>query len=484
MGTLAALAVLLAQDPSYDTLVLETGGKADRVEARDLNGDSFPDLIAQNGHDLNVFLFDPQRGFSAAPQQTLRLDGTAFLWTIAPLERDRPPSLVTAGSRALQAHSFEGRGFAAAAKDLVVHPSLFEGASAGGPPLLTNFAPDLDGDGLPELLLFRKDEIFIMKGSPAAEYLCLQKLPLAVDVALRLNWGAHMKMIETSAVPTLAFGDVDGDGRSDISYYRDEAIGVFRQTPGGSFTPADPMDLLTDKPKKRDRFVKFDVPPRVADLNGDGLLDIAAVYPSKGRVHIYYGQAGRRDYTQPDEVKQAADGWSSGIYLEDLDGDGRPDLIMGVVRRFGITGGIQVFLSGKVDLELHVYPMGAGGRYAKDPIQELKFSIPYTLQMTRTSAAFDLVFRPNFKGDFNRDGLRDMLVAEGEKTLRIYPGVRERGISEQPSGSIAMNPPPGTTLTEPFVADFNKDGVSDLVLKHAHGGPVRHVLELKLSKPR
>jgi len=484
MSVLASLALLLAQDPSYDTRVLETGGRGDRLVARDLNGDSFPDLVVQNDHDLHFFLFDRERGFTATAQQTIRLDGTVFLWTLARLEEGKPPSLVTAGSRAIQAHSFGGRGFAARGADLVVHPSLFEDASDGGPPLFTDFAPDLDADGISELLLFRKDDIFIMKGGPAAGYRCLQKLPLPVEVTLIHNWGANMKMTETSAVPPLAFGDTDGDGRPDVSYYRDEAIGTFRQNPDGSFVPADPMDILTDKPKKRDRFVKFDIPPRVADLNGDGLLDIAAVYPTKGRVHVFYGRPGRRDFSQPDEVKQVADGWSSGIYLEDLGGRGRLDLIMGVVRRFGISGGIQVFLSGKVDLELHIYPMQANGQFPRDPVQELKFPIPYLLQVTRTSAMIDLTFRPNFKGDFNGDGLRDMLVADGDRTLRIYPGSRDRGISEKPSGSIAMNPPEGTVRTEPFVADFNRDGISDLVLKHVQTDLVRHALEIKLSKPR
>jgi hypothetical protein len=481
--SLLPLLLLLAQDPSYDTTALQTGGKGDRLVARDVDGDAYPDLIVQNGHDLHFFPFDRERGFAGTPARTLRLDGQVFLWTVALPGKGGRPHLITAGSRALQGHPFESGGFAPRGADLAVHPSLFEGQSAG-PPLCLDFAPDLDGDGIPEILLFQKDQIFIMKGSPDAGYRCIDKLPLPVDVSLLLNWGAHMKMTETSAVSLLSFGDTNGDGRTDISVYRNEAIAIFRQQADGRFSRPDTMDLAVEKVKRRDRFIKFDVPPRVADLNGDGLLDIVLVYPSKGRVAVYYGQEGRRDFTQPDEVKQIADGWSTGVYIEDLAGRGRLDLIMGVVRRFGISSGIQVFLSGKVDLELHVYPMQASGRYTQDPVQELKFSIPYALQVTRASATLDLTFRPNFKGDFNGDGLRDMLIAGDEKTLRVHPGSREHGISERPSGSIPMSPPEGTILTEPFVADFNRDGLSDLILKHVHGDPVRHALELKLSRRR
>jgi len=220
----------------------------------------------------------------------------------------------------------------------------------------------------------------------------------------------------------------------------------------------------------------------VADFNGDGLLDVALIYPTKGRVHVYYGRPGRNDWTQPDQVMNVADGWSTGIYLEDLGGRGKLDLVMGVVRKFGISEGVQVFLSGKVDLELHIYPMQEDGRFSKDPVQELKFPIPFSFHVTRDSASLDLVFRPNFRGDFNKDGMRDMLVRVDEKTLKIYPGVKGRIIHDQPSGTIPMNPPPGVRTTEPFVMDLNGDGVSDLILLHVLVDPPGHVLELKLSK--
>jgi hypothetical protein len=477
------LFLLLVQDPSYDTRTLEIGGRADKLVARDLDGDSFPDLIVQNGRDLHVFLFDRAKGFTPAAQQVLRLDGTVFLWTVAALEKGRPPSLVTEGSRAIQSHGFANRAFVPKGADLVIHPSLFEGLSADGKaPPFQEFAPDFDGDGAAELLLFEEDEVLVLKRHASGDYRCLQKLPIPMDVNLLRNWGPHQKMIEATSVPVLSFGDTDGDGRRDLSYYRDESVGVFRQEPSGLFKATDSMDLTTHKSKRRDRFFKFEIPPKVADVNGDGLLDIALVYPSKGRLQIYYGQAGRRDFSEPDQTMNVTDGWSTGIYLEDLDGDGKLDLVMGVVRKLGITDGIQVFLSGKVDLELHVFPMQASGRFTKDPVREIKFTIPYSFQVTRTSASLDLVFRPNFKGDFNRDGLRDLLVAVDGRTMAIYPGVRGSAFRDKPEGKIEMNPPAGTSLTEPFVTDFNQDGVSDLVLRHVAGDGKSHTLELKLSK--
>lgn len=481
MIALLAAAALALQDPAFDTVDLETGTFTHHVEARDLNGDGKPDLVVQNGRDLQVFLQD-KGAYSPKPQQVLRLDAGAFLWTFAALDGQKLPAIFTAGSRAVQAIPFDGAAFGAP-RDLVVHPSLFEGSVADArAPLFSEFAPDLDRDGRSDVLLFLEDEIFVMKQLAGGEFRCLQKLPVPMEVATIVPWAPHMKLSQTIGVPQLSFGDTDGNGKTDIAYYKEESIGVFRQQADGGFNLGEARDLAVEKRRYRRRFVQFDVPPHVADVNGDGLLDVALIYPSKGRVHVYYGRAGRNDWTQPDQIMNVADGWSTGIYLEDLSGRGKLDLVMGVVRKFGISEGVQVFLSGKVDLELHLYPVQADGRFSKDPVQELKFPIPFSFQVTRDSASLDLVFRPSFKGDFNKDGLRDMLVRVDERTLKIYPGVAGRSIQDQPAGSIAMNPPAGISTTEPFVADLNGDGVSDLVLKHVLVNPARHVLELKLSK--
>ncbi len=487
MNLLAALFLACQGDPAYETRTLETGGRADRLVSRDLNGDSFPDLVVQNGIDLHVFLFDKAKGLCPASPKPLRLDRRVFLWCLAVLEKGMPPALLTAGSRGIQAHAFDGRSFADPGIDLVVHPSLFEGASAESrAPLHLDFAPDLDLDGAPEILLFRPEGLFIMKPHAPGDWRCRQKLPLPVETALLVNWLPNQKVTETAVVPLLAHGDVDGDGRPDLSYYRDEAIGCFRLGPDGRYLPPVSLDLTAEKTKRRDRFLKFEVPPRAQDFNGDGLLDLALVYPTKGRVQVYYGAPGRRDFTVPDRPMKVADGWSTGIYIEDLDGDGRQDLVMGVVRKFGIMEGMQVFISGRVDLELHIYPTvreNSAWRFPRDPVQELKFSIPFAFHVTRTSATVDLVFRPNFKADLNKDGLRDLLVSADEKTLNVHHGVKGGGFAREPGAKIVMNPPEGVQLTEPFVEDFNRDGISDLVLKHVVAEKNLHVLELKLSKP-
>lgn len=470
-----AIVLALLQDPVYDTQVLEAGDRIDRVVSRDFDADDKPDLLVQNGRDLHLFLSKDGR-FESKPSRTLRLDPSVMLWCLSP---GTPPRLFTAGPRGLQE-----LGFQSPSRDLVVHPSLFRhGSSIGGAPGFIPFSPDLDGDGRPELFLFTDEEILIFKESKDGTFSCLDKLPVPTETATTIPWAPHQSLIRTVTVPLLAIGDSDGDGRTDIGFYHDESLTFFRQLADGHFTTPESLEIAAEKKKRRaGRLLQFDIPPKIGDFNKDGILDLVIIYPSKGRVQVYYGKPGRQNYEQPDEVMRVADGWSSGVYLEDLNGDGKPDLVMGVIRKFGVTEGIQVFLSGKVDLELHVYPMESTGRFTKDPVQELKFSIPFSFHLTRDSASLDLVFRPNFRGDFNKDGQRDMLVRTDERTLKYYAGLKTGGMATEPTGSITTGAPEGTSTTEPFLADLNGDGVSDLVLKHVLINPARHVLELKLSR--
>jgi hypothetical protein len=471
----AALLLALAQDPAYETLLLEAGERVDRVVAADLDGDGRPDLLVQSGVDL---LFFPARGgrFEARPARRIRLEREVHLWT---LTGTRPPRLLTSGSPGIREVPLSG---GAAPRDLVVHPSIFRG-DGGEAPWRLDFAPDLDRDGTPELFLYGEEELLVFKESPEGDYRCLDKVPVPLDSATLIPWAPHQKLVHTSSVPLLAVGDSNGDGRTDLGFYHEESLTYFLQQADGRFTDPESRQLALEKKKRRaGRLLQFDIPPKIGDFNMDGVLDLLIIYPSKGRVEIFYGRAGRTDYSKADEIMKVSDGWSSGVYLEDLDGDGRQDLVMGVIRKFGVSEGIQVFLSGKVDLELHVFPMKPNGRFTKDPVQELKFGIPFSFHLTRESASLDLVFRPNFKGDFNKDGLRDMLIRTEEKILKYYAGKKEGGFGAEAAGSVATSAPEGTSTTEPTVVDLNGDGVSDLVLKHVLVNPPRHLLELKLSR--
>lgn len=476
---MALILVFLLQDPAFDTARIDPGAPVDQVEARDVDGDGRKDLLLQSGKDIRLYRQREKGAFPAQPDQTVRLSADTFLWTIA---RVGSVSLLTATSRGLQRLPFRDGRFGAA-EDLAIHPNLFEGQSSERkPPLFSAFAPDVDGDGRDDAFLFQRDEVWLLRQFDGAEFRLQQKLPVPVEVATMILPGPHQKIREIASIPKIALADFDGDGRVDLAYYRDEAFGVFRRREDGTFDEGGWYDLSQKRHRSRHRYLKFEVPPEVADFNGDGAADLAMAVPSKGRVLIFHMRAGRTDFRAPDHVVKIDDGWTAAIHAVDMNRDGRPDLVMAGVRKLDILGGIQAFLSKTVDLELHFYLARPGGTLPAQPDQILTFTIPFTFHATRENASMDLVFRPNLHGDYDGDGLHDVLVWQDAKTLAVYRGDAGSAVARRPSFRLAIDAPQSTAWTEPIVEDLNGDGRSDLILKYVLLGGERHVLELKLSR--
>ncbi len=459
------IALLLLLTGAQDRATkLDVGGRADDVVIEDVTGDGTPDLVVQSGADLRFFHYK-NGGFGAQPDAILRLQPTTFLWCFAKFG-DVPTRAVTVmGSRGI-ARYLPGKD---APQDLIVCPNLFDG-QRGDTKLAghVRFMRDLDGDGLDDALLFDHDTVLVFpqRKGDKPDFRLIQRLDIPIETVLNLGWAPQMKVLEATTVPMLAFGDLNADKRTDISYYKNEAIGVFFQREDGRFTTEDPKDLAAKKQKPRNTFLKFEVPPAIKDLNGDGLPDIALVYPSKGKVQIYYNQAGRTDFTTPDETLQIEKSWSTGIYVTDLDGDGTHEIVMGIVRQLDLVSGIEVFTTKKIGLELNVYRQRGRGLFTNEPVSTLSFTIPYTFQASRESVQVDLTFRPNFDADLDGDGRRDLLVENGPTAFSVHPGTKEGLISPKAGFDIRLDPPKNVAFTKITAADFNGDKKSDLVIRY------------------
>lgn len=472
-----ALLALFLQDPSYDSSNLSVGTTVDQTIVRDLDGNGSEDLVVQSARDLRIFFY--KNGLPANASQTIRLEPKAFLWTLARVKDKNAWCIAVMSARGIHYYPFSDGGYATSPTDLVVHPTMFEGEAGEGGPAYVEFAPDLDRDGKSDFVMFLDDEIFVLMQQADGSAKLTQKLPLPDEARMTIAWNPSMRHKEERVIPMLTFGDATGDGKADLTFYREEAVVIFEQKDPGKFTAREAMDLAEKKQKKRNQFVRFELPPMIADLNGDGIQDVVLPYPSKGKVHVYYVQPGRA-LTTPDDTIQTGDSWTVGVFLNDLNQDGKPDLVVGIVRKFGIFGGLQAFLSGRVDLELHVHHMRQ--RYEQDPDQVLTFSVPFSFSVSRTEASIDLSFRPTFESDINGDGLRDLLLSTESEVVHIWYGRKEGGFQEEAGGKIVLNAPSGTSYTHVAVGDFNKDGKSDLVLKHIHVDQQKHYVQVKMSK--
>jgi hypothetical protein len=277
-----------------------------------------------------------------------------------------------------------------------------------------------------------------------------------------------------------AVADFNRDGRPDVLLYDDAALLV--NEGGGVFTHA-----------------KVTLPPvfpstagvnRIAwaDVNGDGLLDLitSSTGPANqngidasGGVAVYLGYSDGSFHLTPSFTARTG-AISTGVLTVDLNGDGKPDLVVSTKPdpNTGFPGGTFVFMNegegtfkaapslGTVTSVLASGVFNGDGK--TDLVAVYGLSTPVTrLLLGKGNGTFNLgaVLTPKASeaatvGDFNRDGEKDIALGTGSGAI-VLLGDGKGNFHE----SAALNPQNGATETQAIVtADLNHDGFADIAL--------------------
>jgi hypothetical protein len=273
---------------------------------------------------------------------------------------------------------------------------------------------DFNGDGIPDLALITESfipgtlqpELLIQLGDPnhPGQFLPPSTYPLSTFA----NW--------------IAVGDVNSDGLPDVivGAYEDD-IGLFlndRNLPG-QFKPEQVLGNLPG----------FGLNGVLADLNGDGLLDLAV--PAGQDVMVFFGEpANPGQFPAPQGLNLGIGAGAGNLVVADFNQDGLPDLAVSspsfVSSQPALTA-ISVFFA--------------------DPAHPGQF-MPVATYPAPGSGT-------ELLGDFNGDGLPDILA--GSVLLLndpTHPGHFE---------SVPTSPINNDSYQNAFVVDINGDGTSDLV---------------------
>jgi hypothetical protein len=224
--------------------------------------------------------------------------------------------------------------------------------------------------------------------------------------------------------PSVFVVDDDGDGARDLVATTRYLLASFRGSAGG----------LAEKPTRTRRFPAFAFDeerradtnlllPALADLDGDGDADlvvhrtVGTLMGSRAETRIHANPGGGADPLGVPVGSLSVEGGVATAELADLDGDGRAELVQSVLP-FGVAQLARILVRSQAELELRVY----GFERSKLGPPQLRWkdelTLPFDLKASRVTALL-----PDFAGDYNGDGRRDLVYGDGDGNARLRLGL-------------------------------------------------------------
>jgi FG-GAP-like repeat len=220
-------------------------------------------------------------------------------------------------------------------------------------------------------------------------------------------------------LPELAVRDFNGDGRADLIAAWQDHVAVYPQDATGRFprepSPTFHFNLRTEQERTL-RLVQ--ISPLIEDLDSDGRADLILAKMT-GRVtdrrllsSVYLNRAGSLP-AQPD-VRLEHEGFATTLLTKDVNGDGKHDLLFPVVK-IGVRNLIRNLLTDRAEVSLLGHLYRDQGIYASTPDWARSFGY----QIDLSDGVVLQGGWPNIDGDFDGDGKADLLIA-GNDEVAVY----------------------------------------------------------------
>ncbi|CAB1063155.1 hypothetical protein D1BOALGB6SA_7938 [Olavius sp. associated proteobacterium Delta 1] len=263
-------------------------------------------------------------------------------------------------------------------------------------------------------------------------------------------------------LPKIFVEDFNGDGFSDLLLTEQESVTVYLHQSDGHFaTKPSATIVFPVRPSGKDADTSLSFLLTPVDVNGDNFADMILTLTKgtgkflerKIKIFIFWNQQ-KPDYpfaSQPDQTI-TVDGITPGVKIEDVNGDGRADLLFSSIR-VGFWNIVKNLISKRVNLGTSIYLLRSDNQYPTKPDFHLKTS--YQLDLTH-GIRFHGTW-PTLGGDFTGDGHKDLLIAR-DKKIAIYPKNQEGDLFSKPLTQSEV-------FTSPFlnIVDLNGDGRDDLL---------------------
>lgn len=235
--------------------------------------------------------------------------------------------------------------------------------------------------------------------------------------------GPLLELDDSVAAPR--FADWDADGDLDALFLTENELLVFRQEPRGTFGAAPALALPNPVVRDRSRELDLAYDAWSCDLDRDARVDVVI---SAGDKRAKDARTQVLAFAQTGDVAHAWDaeshplfgadgaprqlvvlaGFARPLALDDVDGDGRADLVA-LSLAPDLIDQLRTASSEKLEAELYVF-RGSGAAFEKRPALVRRVSLP------ARGADRTLVFA----GDVNGDGVCELFARDDPARLRAW----------------------------------------------------------------
>jgi hypothetical protein len=295
---------------------------------------------------------------------------------------------------------------------------------AKGSPFPAGYMPndiaiaDFNKDGKPDLAFANHDRKYltVLAGDGKGSFIPLKGSPFLVDVIPHTHG--------------IAVGDFNGDGNLDLvtDSWGNNRIAILFGNSSHGFNATAKYIQVGKHPYQR---------IRTADLNKDGKLDIVTTNLDGNNATILLGD-GKGNFHEPEGSPFPCGDSPFGIAIDDINGDGNPDLA--IINSPGIT-------SSNTGRDGLTVLLGDGkGKFITMP------GSPFTTGKAPSRVAI---------GDLNGDGIPDIVVTNYRSNSITVFIMNKSGVASSYTVSVGANPD-GVAI-----ADLNRDGKGDVIVSNS-----------------
>lgn len=414
-------------------------GQVWRVDVAELDGDGRKDLLVfttRGGFGpnprrfLDIFYQKATGGFALTPDHSLEVPYTAVGYDAANLlDGAAGLELLFLEPSGVSALTASDRAFGRERHSVARLPTFFDMAAGNQLPLLSGLVGDVNRDGRADVLVPTKGEAILFVSAKGERWQEGARFQLEYsqnfDVQVKAAFlGRYLSVDARSPQPRLI--DVNGDRRLDVATYKDRTIEVFLQGADGQFKADPSYSLLLQIVNEAGEEDELNnVHAQLVDTDGDRMAEVV-VHRNIGQVGVFASMRSQvllyRGRSQGWLAKRPAQsinlkGVSMSPVLTDVDGDGAKDLVLSSVRTDLITNAKRALFS-EVVVSYYLYRWDKGAkRFDLAP----SFSRDLVIDVERIEGT-GTVPLAYFTGDYDGDGVGDLLSLENENELALFFG--------------------------------------------------------------